>query len=92
MFIYQLCYLPSFFGDPHEAFICRYLNTVDAAALRATCREVRGDMASCPWCGIVSMVWGYSETQRRACFPHAQGYNSVIVIGVIYAEDERLPL
>ena len=87
-----LCYLPSFLGDPDKAFICRFPNTVDATVLRATCREVCGNMARYPWCDIKSMVWGYLEPQWRACFPHAQGYLSVVVRGVIYAEDQGWPL
>ena len=47
-------FLPSFLegGFPDDNFICSFLNTVDATALRATCREVGGIIARYRWCDI----------------------------------------
>ena len=89
--MHYLCFLPGFLDldVPYDVYICRFLNTVDATALRATCRAVCDHIARYRWCDIKTIVWYYSEPQWRACFPRAQGYlSSEVVTRVIYAEDE----
>ena len=89
------CFLPGFLDldVPDDAFICRFLNTVDATALRATCREVCDHMARYRWCDIKSVVWDYFEAEWRACFPRAQGFlASEVLERVVYAEHESVPV
>jgi len=86
------CFLPSFldWDIPDDVHICRFLNTVDATALRATCSEVEDIIARYHWCDIKIIVWCDSEPQWRACFPRAQGYlSSEVVTRVIYKGHEE---